>query len=317
MNVRIASTGAWAPPRVEAAADVAERLGRTPEWITSRTGVLRRHVSDDETLPELAAHAARIALGDGPPPDLIVFAAASAHQALPDTAPFVLRELGLDGIRAFSVNAACLSFLAGFDTASALIHAGLYQRVLVVSAELATPLRDWDEPESAALLGDGAGAAVLEPSGDTGSRVVAHAGGTWPEGAELSQVRGGGFRALRQPEPGDDRFHMRGPAMWRFTRERFGPILDSLLARAGWAPGEVDRIIPHQPSARALVALQAYGFPADKIEDSLTEFGNCVAASMPMALDQAARAGRLRRGDRVLLLGTAAGLSIGGTALIY
>ena len=319
MNVRIASTGSYVPPRVETAAELSPRLGRTPEWIASRTGVLSRHVADGESVPELAAHAARAAIGDGPPPDLVVFAAASAHQALPDTSPFVLAELGLSGIRAFTVNAACLSFLAGFDVAAALVHAGQHRRVLVVSAELATPLRAWDEPESAALLGDGAGAVVVVATapGDS-SRVVAHAGGTWPDGAALSEVRGGGFRALRgPPDPGASEFHMRGPALWRFARERFGPVLDALLAEAGWSPADVDRVIPHQPSSRALLALQGYGFRADQIEDTLAEHGNCVAASMPMALDQAARSGRLHRGDRVLLIGTAAGVSVGGTALIF
>ncbi len=195
MRVKVVSTALAAPERVETAADIAPRLGRSEAWFASHTGVLRRHVAEEGADPVcLGAEAARRALASGGPPDLILSASALARQALPDNSAFLQKALGLTGVAAFSVNAACLSFLPALRTAAAFVESGAYRRVLITSADFGTRGRDWDEPESAALLGDGAGAVVVEatPPGEA-SALLSFRLSTFTEGLELTEVRGAGL----------------------------------------------------------------------------------------------------------------------------
>ena len=317
MNVRIVSTGFYAPPRVETAAELAPRLGKSEDWIIQHTGVARRRVSE-EPMEAMAAAAARRALGDGPPPDLVINASLTPRQLIPDTSVFIQRELGLEGTPSFSIHATCLSFLVALHNASALIGAGAYRRILIVSSEVGSLSRNFDEPESAALIGDGAAAAVLEAAGDTSSALLAYEMGTWPSGAELTELRGGGIR--RHPNlPGwsreDNLFHMNGPGVYKMARRRVALVLSRVLERAGLSRDDIDLVVPHQASGPALAAIARYGFSEGRVVNIIADYGNCIAASTPMALHAAAEAGRLNRGDRVLLLGTGAGLSVGAAVL--
>jgi 3-oxoacyl-[acyl-carrier-protein] synthase III len=318
LRVQITSTGLYAPPGVETAEDLAPRIARSADWIATRTGVLRRHVSA-EPVERMAAAAARKALGDGPPPDLIVYASATPRQLIPDTSVFVERELGFEDIPCHSVHATCLSFLVGLHSASAFVSAGCYQRVLVVSSEIATIGRDFSEPESAALLGDGAAAAVVEPTpAQAGSRLLGYAVSVLPKGAELAEFRGLG---VQRPPNGaetvsnDNLFHMNGTRLYRLAMVHIGPVLDRLFAQTGLQSSDIDLVVPHQPSKPGLESLARWGFSPDRVVDVIAEYGNCISASMPMALATAHADGRLRRGMRVLLIGTGAGVSIGAAIL--
>ncbi|MCB9762844.1 MAG: ketoacyl-ACP synthase III [Alphaproteobacteria bacterium] len=313
--MRITSTGLYLPPRIETAEDLAPRLGRSAAWIRSRTGVAARRVSDLQ-VEEMAAAAARDALGDGPPPDLLINASTVPRQLVPDTSVFVLRELGLSGVPAFSVRATCLSFLVALNTAAALIAAGPWRRVLVVSSDRGTVGRDFDDPKSAALFGDGAAAAVLVPARP--SRLLAFEMGTWPEGAALTEIRGGGvFRHPQDPRttPQDNLFAMDGPGIYKLARRKVEDVLDRLFERAGVPREAVDRVIPHQASGLAVKAIRRYGFPEDRVVDLVAEHGNCVSASIPMTLATAQRRGWIRPGDLLLLMGTGAGLSVAAALL--
>jgi 3-oxoacyl-[acyl-carrier-protein] synthase-3 len=314
MRFRVASTGLYAPPRVETAAEVGQRCGRSAEWVLSRTGVARRHVAE-EPWEAMAAKAARVALQDRPP-DLLINASASGRQLIPDSSVFVAKELGIEGIPTFSVHATCLSFLVALQQAALHLGAGLAQRALIVSCEVGTTSRDWSEPESAALLGDGAAAAVIEPS--ESSAMLGFAMGSWPDGALLAEYPGCG--ALHHPNAPDTRpehnlFHMRGPRLYKFAIPRVGSIVSRALEQAGIGPSEVDLVVPHQASGPALEALARFGFPRDKIVDVVGEYGNCIAASIPMALATADAEGRLSRGDRILLVGTGAGVHAAAAVL--
>jgi 3-oxoacyl-[acyl-carrier-protein] synthase-3 len=165
LRVKVASTGFYAPPRIETAAELAPRIGQTEEWIVTRTGVRERRIAD-EPLEVMGARAARAALQSGGAPDLIINASTTLRQLIPDNSVFIQRELGYDGIPSYSVHATCLSFLVAFYNASALVASGAYRRVLVVSSEAGAFARNMCQPESAALIGDGAAAAVLEPTPD-------------------------------------------------------------------------------------------------------------------------------------------------------
>ena len=159
----IVGTGRFVPERIETAEELAPRLGVTANWIESRTGVIRRHISD-EGMGEMGARAAKQALGDGPPPDLVINASGVPHQVVPDGSVFIQQALGFTGIPSYTVNATCVSFPLAVHSAATLIQVGAYQRILVVSSERASRGRNFKEPESAALFGDGAAAVVVEPT---------------------------------------------------------------------------------------------------------------------------------------------------------
>jgi 3-oxoacyl-[acyl-carrier-protein] synthase-3 len=316
--LHVAGTGLYLPATVETAEDLAPRVGKDAAWIREVAGVAERRIAD---LPvaEMAARAARAALGEGPPPDAVVNASLTPAQLVPDTGVFVAQALGLSGVPAFSVHATCLSFLVGAQVAAGLLHTGAARRVLVVSSEIATIGRDFAEPESAVLLGDGAGAAVFErpPPGATGA-LLGFRMATYPDGAGLAEITGFGTR-FHPDAPGTGpqhhRFHMRGGRLYRWTLPRVGALLDALFQEVGLRPDDVQLVVPHQASGPALAALGGLGFPPGKVVDILGRAGNCIAASIPMALATAAAEGRLRRGDTVLLLGTGAGVSIAAALL--
>ena len=318
LPLKVTGLGLHLPPEIETAEDLAGRAGRSADWIRRRTGVVERRVSRID-VSTMAALAGREALGEGPPPDLVINASLSPAQLIPDGGAFVLRELGLTGIPAFSVHATCLGFLAALDTASALLGSGRYRRILVVAAERGTVCRDWEEPESAVLIGDGAAAAVLEqPGPGEGGALLAYRMRTFPEGAHLAEIRGFGSRRHPndpQTSARDHLFHMDGPKLYRFARQRAEQVLQELLAEANLSISQIDLVVPHQASGPALAALPRMGFSPDRIVDVIGRFGNCISASLPMALAEADRQRRLKRGDTVLLLGTGAGVSVAGALL--
>ncbi len=318
MRAKIVSTGLFVPPKIETAAELAPRLGVDEEWIVSYTGVRNRHVSEEE-MPEMGARAARKALGDGPPPDLILNASGVGYQVIPDSSTYIQDALGFSGIPSFSIHATCLSFTVALHTAANFIHSGAYERILVVSSDQGTRGRNFDEPESAALLGDGAAAVVVEPTPeDEPSEFVGWKMTTWPKGAQFTEVRGGGLR-LHPNDPRTERadnfFHMDGPAVYKMARRRVAVMFRDLFRETGYTVDDVDLMVPHQASGPAVDVIYRYGFPQDKVINIVGETGNCVAASTPMALAMAADEGRLKRGDLVLMAGTGAGLSVAAALL--
>jgi 3-oxoacyl-[acyl-carrier-protein] synthase-3 len=318
LDIQVTATALYSPPRVETAEDLSSRVGKTAEWIVQQTGVARRHIAE-EPVEQMAAEAARRALGSSGPPDLIIYASTTPRQLIPDTSVFVELELGLEGVPCHTVHATCLSFLVGLHTAAALITARAYRKVLVVSSEIGSVARDFTEPESSVLLGDGAAAAVVEPTPEgQGSKVLGYLMTTFPRAASLAEFRGFGVR--KRPDgpdtrPDDYRFHMNGTRLFRLGIVQVAAVLERIFAQTGMAAGDIDLVVPHQPSKPGIEALSRWGFPAERVVNIVGEYGNCIAASMPMALATAHADGRLKRGARVLLLGTGAGMSIGAAIL--
>ena len=319
IRFRITRTAWYAPPRVETAADVGERLGRSTEWITGRTGVLERRVAE-ESMAAMGGRVGRAVLGEDRP-DLIVNASLTPVQLIPDSSVFIQRELGLAGIASFSIHATCLSFLVGLNTIGALVQAGAYKRVLLVSSEQGSVCRDWSEPESASLIGDGAAAALLEPVPDgEDSGLLGFSMQTWPEGAELAELRGcGTAHHPNDPttKPEDNLFRMRGPRLWKMALQHADEVLDGAFAQAGMKRDEVDLIVPHQASGPMVDLFPKFGFSDEKVMKLVGKYGNCIAASLPMALASAVEEGRLKRGQTALLFGTGAGLSMAAGILKF
>jgi 3-oxoacyl-[acyl-carrier-protein] synthase III len=232
---------------------------------------------------------------------------------------FIQRELGFSGVPSFSIHATCLSFAVAFRQAVLLVESGAYRRILIVSAEQGSVCRDFSDPESASLIGDGAAAVIVEPGeGEGCSELLGFMMTTWPEGAELAEIRGCGTR--RHPNNpatsrADNLFRMNGREIYRMTLRHFSSLLGDLLDRTGLRPEEIDLVVPHQPSGPAVEVLPKFGFQPDRIVNLVGRYGNCIAASMPMALAHAAGEGRLRSGDHVLLAGTSAGISVAGMVI--
>lgn len=321
MRFQIARTGSHAPPKIQTAAELSPLIGRSEEWILSRTGVAERRIAE-EPMHKLAARAIREVLGDDEPPDLLINASLTPIQLIPDSSVFIQKAMGWEGlgIPSFSVHATCMSFLVGTHTAGALLSSGAYRRIVVVSAEQGSVCRDFEHPESASLIGDGAAAALIVPTPDgESSELLAWGQSTWSEGADLAELRGCGTRKHpNDPDtsPQDNLFRMRGPRIYKMAVERVQELAHQLLDRAGLGFDDVDLCVPHQASGPGLMAHSRFlPLPEDRVINIVGQYGNCIAASIPMALDHAHRQGRLKRGDNVLLLGTGAGLHVAGMLL--
>lgn len=311
MQVCISSTGLYLPPRIQSSAELSDLIGRSEDWILSRTGVRQRRIAE-ERMDFLAARAALAAIGDGPRPDCIINASLTPVQLIPDSAVFIQKALGWEGVPCWSMHATCLSFVVALLNASGLIQAGIYRRILVVSAEAGTPWRNLEQPESAALFGDAAAAALIEQSrGESAVQDwIMH---TWPEGSELTEFRGCGSRhPPGHPDTSseDNLFNMQGPRVFRMVLMHISRVLRTLFQRNDLTFDDIDLFVLHQASGPGMEAFVKLGFPREKIVNIVSDYGNCVAASIPMTLAIANEQGRLRRGDRVLIGGTGAGLSI-------
>ena len=326
-RVRISGIGRYMPRRRVASAELEARAGLPEGWALANSGVAFRHwAAGDERASVMGAFAARQAcMQAGVRPadmDLILNASGSAERAIPDGGPLLQQELGLgdSGIPSFSVHATCLSFIAAFELAAERIHHGRIDRALVVSSEIASVALDFDQPEVATLFGDGAAAVVLErspPGSDSEVHRVAWL--TTGEGADLTTVRGCG--TFRHPHDagtvhGDALFQMQGPRTLKRAIQ-LAPRLLQRLALDEQTRRRVRWIASHQASRAGLEFVGRLGFDNAAIVATLANTGNCIAASIPLTIEQGVREGQIRRGDLGLLIGTGAGLSAAAMLMTY
>jgi|TARA_B100000035_G_C21018710_1_gene563139 3-oxoacyl-[acyl-carrier-protein] synthase-3 len=312
-DIKISGTGIYLPPRVETSEELVTKINKPVDWIHQKAGVFERRVSDID-VDKMGAIAGKEALNNGPPPDLIINASGVPKQTIPDTSTFFQKELGFDGVPSFSIHCTCLSFIAALHTASSLIQSKSYKRILIISSDRGTVGRNFKEPESASLLGDGAAAVLVEPSDiKDRSQFLYHTMNTWPSGTELTEVRGGGTR--RHPlDPNtsrnDNLFSMDGPAVYKIARKEVYRMLLKTLKETGLKRQSIDWVVPHQASKKAVEAYSTVGgFKKEKVLETVSRFGNCVAASVPMTLVMAIKNDQIKRDDLVMLIGTGAGLS--------
>lgn len=328
-KVKICGIGKYLPGRPVTDAEMDERLGAASGWTRKTSDVAVRYFADGETAAGMGAKAAYTALEDAglrfSDIDCLVCASGTREQALPCTAVFIQQAMGQErsGVPAFDVDATCLSFLNALDVMSCMIAAGRYRRVLIVSTEIASLGLDWRHKESAALFGDGAAAVVLGPAADgEPSAVIGASLRTYADGAAFSEIRAGGSR--RHPhgpqpaEPDDYLFRMDGPAIFKLAARLLPAFADDLLRSTGSRMADFKAVVPHQGSAMAVRLLRKkLGISESQLVYITPDHGNTIAASIPMGLHDAIRSGRIVRGDRVLLIGTAAGLTLGGLVFDY
>jgi 3-oxoacyl-[acyl-carrier-protein] synthase-3 len=308
-------------------AELDRRLGLEPGYLEKATGVLSRHVCTDESQIGLAVVASQRAMEDAAigagDIDLVLGACGIPYQTLPTTAPLVMRQLGIaDGAAAaHDVNSTCLSFLTAFELAAIKIAAGLSRVALVFSSEIASRALPWrEQPDVAALFGDGAAAAVLVASPDGRSGIRASRLESYPTAYDACEIGAGGTRFDFHREPENFArhavFRMDGKELFRVTHRHFPRFVERVLAAAGWSRSDVDLIVPHQANPLALWHMvQHTGMEESRVVSIAARLGNQIAASIPTALDIARRDGRIRPGMKVLLLGTSAGVSFGGMAI--
>ncbi|MEK3714536.1 beta-ketoacyl-ACP synthase III [Paenibacillus sp. FSL R7-0333] len=329
-HVKIKGTGKYLPERVVSDAELDQILGTTPGWVNKITGVGTRHYANtDETASFMGARAAEAALADAglsfSEVDCLVCTSGTKEQPLPSTAVFIQQAMGQadSGVPAFDIDATCLSFLVGLDVMSYMVEAGRYKNVLLVATEIASVGLNWQDKESSALFGDGAAAVVIGPAETGDSSRILHASlKTYSSGARYSEIAGGGTRLHPQNYTAEDAlpylFHMDGQAIFRKASKLLPDFIADMLSATGNKMDDFTLVIPHQGSAMAMRLLRKkLEIAEDRFLDNTAGHGNTIAASIPMALHEAIRQGRITRGERIMLIGTAAGLSLGGMIIEY
>ena len=328
LPIKIAGLGYALPDQRVTSAELLAAWSIPPGLVEHAAGVYERRYAAHETTAGLAAAASRMALANAGltanDVDAIIGASTTPQQAIPCTAAFVQRELCAPdgGSVCFDVNATCLSFLVALQNASHLVAAGVYHTALVFSSELGSRFLNPRQPQSAILFGDAAAAAVITRAGSAETSAIHHSRfATYSSGADYTQVVGGGTRhSPNDPgtTPDMNLFDMDGKAVFRQAVRLLPAFLDNFLGQCGWQREQIDCIVPHQASRHGLDLLtQRLGFHSGQLFINLPQRGNCIAASIPLALAEAVAGGRIVRGDNVLLLGTGAGLTIGAVALTY
>lgn len=328
LPLAIAGTGIAVPRTMLPAAELDARLGLPAGESERITGIAKRHTAIDETASQLAAGAVRAALTDAglawEAVDCLICASATMDQALPYNAAMTLAELPEareHRVAALDVGASCLSFLQALDLAACAIAAGRYETLVIVSSDIASFTTDYRDLRGNGIFGDGAAAAVVrrtregEPSAVLASRSV-----TLPEGIDYCRIRSGGSRFHRRgfPDHGEALFEMTGRPLYALVARELPRFVDALLTEAGVAKAEIDLLVPHQASRQALDHVaKMLGFGEGRMVDVFAGYGNQVAASLPTALHSAIHGHGLKRGGKVLLLGSGAGVTIGGMVLLY
>jgi 3-oxoacyl-[acyl-carrier-protein] synthase-3 len=329
-HVKIKGTGKYLPEREISDAELDVVLGTPPGWVNKITGVgIRHYAGEGETASMMGAKAAEAALADAglsfEDIDCLVCTSGTKEQPLPSTAVFIQQAMGQadSGVPAFDIDATCLSFLVGLDVMSYMVEAGRYKNVLLVATEIASAGLNWQDKESSALFGDGAAAVVIGPAAAGDASQILHASlKTYSSGARYSEIAGGGTRLHAQKFSAENAapylFHMDGQAIFRKASKLLPEFIGEMLAATGNQMNDFRLVIPHQGSAMAMRLLRKkLGIAEDRFLDNTAGHGNTIAASIPMGLHEAVRQGRITRGDRIMLIGTAAGLSLGGMIIDY
>lgn len=316
IHARIAGTGSYLPANVVTNADLAARMDTSDEWIATRTGIRQRHVVDDhEMSSDLALRASERALEAANLPaeaiDLIIVATTTPDMVFPSTAAILQAKLGVAGCPAFDVQAVCSGFVYGLATAELYVRAGKARNALIVGTEVFTRILDWNDRSTSVLFGDGAGAVVLSASDSPGilaSRLHAdgsHAGILCvPAAVSHGAIAGSPF------------VKMEGNAVFKIAVRVLAEVAYEVLNDAGLTPSDVRWLIPHQANIRILEATaKRLGLGMDRVVTTVDRHGNTSAASIPLALDEAVRDGRIRHDDHVLLEGVGGGFTWGAVLL--
>ena len=317
MRVGIMGTGSYVPERILTNNDLAKIVDTNDEWITTRTGIRERRIAaDDEATSDLAFKAAEKAIMDAGIDkneiELIIVATMTQDHLTPSTAALVQDKLGIKAA-AFDVSAACTGFIYGFTAGYSFIKAGIYKKVLVIGAETMSRVTDWEDRGTCILFGDGAGAVVLGEV-ETGGFLASHLAADGSGACELI-VPAGGSRKAATAETIENRevyLKMNGREVFKFAVKAFPESVENVLTQQNLTADDIDIFIPHQANVRIIEAIaKRFKQPLDKFFVNLHKYGNTSGASIPIALDEASKEGRFKRGDKIVATGFGGGLTYG------
>lgn len=319
LHAHILGTGGYLPVRRVSNEDLSKIVDTSDEWITSRTGIKARHIAaQDEQTSDLAVKAAQAALADAginaADIDLIIVATTTPDMTFPATACIVQNKLGIAGCPAFDVQAVCAGFMYALATANAYIKSKMATKALVIGAETFSRLLDWSDRRTCVLFGDGAGAVILSASEQEGGilHTELRADGAY---SHILQTPGKIVSGDIQDSP---YLHMDGQAVYKFAVKALARIAQEVMDKSGLLPTDIDWIIPHQANLRIIESTARHlNVPMDKVIVTLAEQGNTSAASIPLALDQGIKSGRIQRGQTLLLEGIGGGFAWGAVTIKY
>jgi 3-oxoacyl-[acyl-carrier-protein] synthase-3 len=315
---RIAGIGAYAPERVLTNLDLEKMVETSDQWITERTGIKERRIAaENENASDMAVQAAQRALQaaniTAADLDMIIVGTVSGDLPMPACAAFVQHKLGISDIPAFDVSAACAGFLYGLSIGDQFVRTGMNKAVLVIGVELLSRIINWNDRTTCVLFGDGAGAVVLMPADDDGRGILSTKLYTDSSlTGSLCIPAGGTKERLTSAALADrrDRVRMIGSDIFRVAVRNLTGASRSALADAGLPPNQVDWVVPHQANLRIINQVaHRLDIPIERFVINIERYGNTSSASIPIALEEGVRDGRIKPGQTVLMCALGAGVS--------
>ena len=314
IHSRIAGTGGYLPQTVLTNDELSRRVDTSDAWIQERTGIKQRHIADpSQATSDLALEASRRALDAAGMTagqiDLIVVATSTPDFVFPSAACLLQAKLGVKGCAAFDVQAVCSGFVYGLATADNFIRAGTHKSALVIGAEVFSRILDWNDRGTCVLFGDGAGAVVLVAAEQPGIHAsILHADGSYAGILSVpGNVSGGSI-------VGSPFLQMQGNQVFKIAVKVLDEVARETVAAAGMTLDDVDWLIPHQANVRILEATaKRLGLPRERLVVTVDHHANTSAASIPLALDEYVRAGKIKTGHRVMMEGVGGGFTWGAS----
>ena len=319
MTGRICGTGSCVPSFAMDNNDIAKLVDTSDEWIRERTGVVRRHIIREETTVSMAVQAGRQALENAgitaDDVDLILVATSTPDHCFPNAACMVQAAIGAERAVAYDISAACSGFLFAVNTAHAFLGSGIYKTALVIGADTLSKIVDWSDRSTCVLFGDGAGAAVLRvEEGEKSGIFAMKMGSDGKKGPVLSCVSRTVGNFLTNTEPQIGYTTMDGQEVFKFAVKKVPETIKELLDENGLEPKDVKHYVLHQANYRIAEAIaKRLKVSMEQIPTNMEHYGNTSGASIPLLLDELNRAGKIQKGDLLVLAGFGAGLTWGAT----
>ena len=314
----IAGTGSYVPEKVLSNIDLTKMVDTSDEWITVRTGIKERRIaSDGQTTASMAVIASRHALEDAgvavDEVEVIICATITPEMPLPATACFIQGELGAKNASAFDIAAACSGFVYGLEVGKLFIESGKYNNVLVVGSETLSRITDYQDRNSCILFGDGAGVALLRSTNDPDRRILHTQLKTDGQQWDMLQLPGGGSRYPLSQQVLDERMQymkIYGKAIYKFAVNAMQELIVEAMKACNLSADDIKLIVPHQVNQRIIhSAVEKLGFPLERVYINIDRYGNTSSASVPIALDEARRTGKIGPGDTVVMVAFGGGLT--------
>jgi 3-oxoacyl-[acyl-carrier-protein] synthase-3 len=323
-KAKISALGCYVPPGVLTNKDLERMVDTNSEWIVERTGICERHIAAPEmATSDMGTEAARAALTargiTGADLDAILLCTVTPDMLFPSTACLIQDRLDAHRAWGFDLVAACSGFLYGLTTGAALIAAGTHSKVLVIGADTMSRIIDYTDRSTCILFGDGAGAMLLEPAGesDDGAGFIDFIGEIDGSGGDFLKMPAGGSRIPASAETVEKRLHyvhQQGQQVFKYAVKKMYDVCSELLERNGLKPSDVGVLIPHQANRRIITgASERMGLKPEQVVINIDRYGNTTAATLPLAARDAVTQGRLKKGDLVMFAAVGAGYTAGAS----